>query len=390
MDEARNLAEIIRDDALASRKVAMISGPRQVGKSTLGRSLLEDPGNAYTWDDEGFRRAWSRDPVAALGGRGPGPVLLDEVHKDRLWKRRLKGLYDLRGQDIPMVVTGSARLEVFRRGGDSMMGRYLPYRLHPFSVGEGKTAPEPDAVGERGKVRHAWGDLLRLGGFPEPLLDGSEARARRWSRLRTERLVGEDVRDLRAVHDHHAMRMLVDLLPARVGSLLSVHALREDVGRADGTVRAWLEVLADLYHCFTVRPWRTKLHRSIKAAPKLYLFDILPIADLGARRENLAALHLLKACHLWTDAAHGDFDLHFIRTKDGAEVDFVVSRDRKPWLLVECTSGDTDPDPRLAGFKARLAAPLAFQLVEVAGHDRLWRDAGVRVVEYGRFFSGLP
>lgn len=385
----RYLRQALAEDALARRKMAFVSGPRQVGKSTLGRSLLEEPANEFTWDDERFRRAWARDPIAAVSTRGPGPMLLDELHKDRRWKRRLKGLYDLRGHEVPIAVTGSARLDLYRRGGDSLLGRYLPYRLHPFSVGERPAPPGPDELDLGRPPAYAWADLSRLSGFPEPLLDGSEARARRWSRLRRERLVMEDVRDLRAVQDLQALRVLVDLLPTRVGGLLSVHSLHEDVGVAYATVRDWIGVLADLYHCFLVRPWRGRLQRALQAAPKLYLYDPLPIERPGPRRENLAALHLLKACHYWTDVAHGEFDLHFVRTKDGAEVDFLVTRDREPWMLVECRSSDLAPDRTLAKFGERLGTAWNVQLVEDPGHDREYPEHRVRVIGYERFLAAL-
>ncbi|MBM4369145.1 MAG: ATP-binding protein [Deltaproteobacteria bacterium] len=386
----RSLRAPIESDALARGKMALISGPRQVGKSTLARTLLRSGHNEFNWDDERFRRAWTRDPAGAVAGRGPGPILLDEIHKDRQWKRKLKGLYDLRGQELPIVVTGSGRLDLYRRGGDSLSGRYLPYRLHPFSVGESPMVPSPDALDFQATPRFPWGDLVRLGGFPEPLLDAHELRARRWSRLRRERLVAEEVRDFRAIHDLQAVRVLVDLLPERVGSLLSVNALAEDVGAAYATVRAWLGILGDLYHCFLVRPWQKRVARSLRAAPKLYLYDIIPVASPGARRENVAALHLLKACQVWTDLALGEFDLHFVRTRDGAETDFLLARDGKPWMLVECKGGDTTPDRSLVSFAQRLGTRLNFQLVESPGHDREWAESGVRVLDYQKFFAAFP
>lgn len=391
MAEPRYLASNVRQDALAAGKMAFVSGPRQVGKTTLAKGLLDALQNYRSWDDTDFRRAWSRSPRAALADRGPGPIVLDEIHKDRRWKNRLKGFYDVEGPAGGIVVTGSARLDLYRRGGDSLLGRYLPYRLHPFSVAERQDSPGPDDILASTDPRHPFDDLLRLGGFPEPLLGGSEARAQRWSRLRIERLLAEDVRDLRAVEDLSGLRVLADLLPERVGSLLSVNALREDVGAAYATVRSWLQVFESLYHCFLVRPWGKKIARAIQAAPKLYLFDILrlPAAREAARLENLTALHLLKACHFWTDLAHGEFEVRFVRDKEGREVDFLVLRDRKPWMLVECKSGDVEPSADLLRFKQHLAVTRAFQLVTRAGYDRWHAATGVRVLHYQRFLAGL-
>lgn len=385
----RYLAEVVRTDALAAKKMAFLSGPRQVGKTTLGRSLLASDANYFTWDDSDFRRVWSRSPKDAVAARGPGPVLLDELHKDRKWKSRLKGLYDTRSTDLPIIVTGSARLDLYRRGGDSLLGRYLPYRLHPFTVGETVAPPGPDAILGKHDVYYPWDDLIRFGGFPEPLFGGAENRAKRWSRLRLERLVYEDIRDLRAVSDLQALLVLVTLLPERVGSLLSLNALREDVGVAYGTIRGWLEAIEALYVCFRIKPYAQRLARALRAEPKLYLYDILPLSSLPARQENLVALHLLKACHFWTDVGYGEFDLRFVRDKEKREVDFLIVRDRRPWMLVECKSNEKTPSRNLVHFAERLGVALRFQLVSSAAYHREFPASGVHVIGYERFLAGL-
>ncbi len=318
-------------------------------------------------------------------------MVLDEIHKDRRWKTRLKGVYDTEGAASGVIVTGSARLDIYRRGGDSLLGRFIPYRLHPFSVAETDRPPGPDEIFATTTAHRRLADLLRTSGFPEPFLDGSELRARRWSRLRIERLLTEDVRDLRAVEDLSAMRVLADLLPERVGSLLSMNSLREDVGVAYATVRSWLQVFDALYHTFLIHPYSRRVVRAIRSTPKLYLFDILQIrsTEVAARLENLTALHLLKACQYWTDLAHGHFELRFVRDKQQREVDFLVIRDGEPWLMVECKSGDTAPSPALLYFQNILRVGRAFQLVTRPDYDRLYAKTGVRVLYYERFFAGL-
>lgn len=388
MEVVRYLTEAVRADALADRKMAFVSGPRQVGKTTLGRQLLEDSQNHFSWDDPGFRRAWAKSSLDAVADRGPGPILLDEIHKDRRWKTRLKGLYDRRGRDVPIVVTGSARLDLFRRGGESLLGRYVPYRMHPLTVGEAATPPSPAEALARTAVTYPLSDLLSLGGFPEPLLGGHERKALRWSRLRQERLLREDLRDLRAVSDLQAVQVLADLLPERVGSLLSVNSLREDVGVAYATVRDWIAAFESLFLCFRIRPFAGRLARALKAEPKLYLYDLLQVTSEPARLENLVALHLLKACHFWTDTAQGDFDLRFVRDKEKREIDFLVLREKKPWLAVECKSNQRSPSPVLAAFCDRLQVPHRYQLV-VGTHDRMHPESKVRVFGYERFLAGL-
>lgn len=389
--EQRYLEADIPADALADGKMAFLSGPRQVGKTTLAKRLLLNGENYRTWDDSAFRVKWSRSPSASLADRAPGPIVLDELHKDRRWKARLKGVYD---QDLArdgIIVTGSARLDLYRKGGDSLMGRYIPYRLHPFSVAETRVSVFPDQAFEITKPVRRVRDLLSLGGFPEPFLGSNAGKANRWSRLRLERLIAEDVRDLRAVGNLAGLTVLSDLLPERVGSLLSINSMREDVGAAYGTVQNWLQVFEALYHCFTIKPYFKRVTRAIRSAPKLYLFDILAIdARLTAKRlENLTALHLLKACHYWTDLGHGHFALHFVRDKQGREADFLVVRDKTPWLLVECKSGDVAPSASLLHFATELRVQRSFQLVERAGFDREYPVHHLRVLDYERFFSGL-
>jgi predicted AAA+ superfamily ATPase len=392
MQASRYLGNAIVRDAFASRKMAFVSGPRQVGKTTMGKTLLTSGENYFTWDDPDFRRAWVKSPPSALERRAAGPVLLDEIHKDRRWKGRLKGFYDTGGQEVPILVTGSARLDLYRRGGDSLLGRYLPYRLHPFTVGETADLPGPDDLLQPRPPVYPWRDLLRLGGFPEPLLGAGEAKAARWSRLRTERLLYEDVRDLRAVFDLSGLQVLVDLLSIRSAGLLSVNSLREEIGVAHGTVNSWIAALEALYHCFLVRPYAKNVSRALRAQPKFYLFDLLriPKQEEGARRETLAALHLLKACHAWTDTAAGEFDLRFVRDKEKREVDFLVVRDRKPWLLIECKSGEMAPSPALILFTKLLHPAHSIQLVDRPGTDRPYPALEIRVVDYERFFSAFP
>jgi uncharacterized protein len=391
--EARYLSETIRHDALEAEKIAFVSGPRQVGKSTLAKELLTSDENYFVYDNEDFRKAWTRSPDHAIENRGNGPIVLDEIHKDRLWKRKVKGLYDSASPKVPIIVTGSARLETYRRGGDSLLGRYIPYRLHPFSVGESARSPNVvTTIDTLITPRFSWSDLLKCGGFPEPFLKGKEAYALRWSRLRLERLVTEDVRDIKVVTDTNSLLLLAELLPSRVGSPLSINSLREDLNRSHSTIANWIDILEALYFCFRISPYSKRVSRSVTQEKKLYLYDILriPKDDKGARIENLTALHLLKAVHFWNDSGEGEFDLHFLKTRDGKEVDFLITKEKKPWLLVECKSSDTSPSPTLCSFVDLLKPPLAVQLVAT---DNFYREypqkAGVKVIGYERFFAQL-
>jgi len=386
----RYLKESIKNDALADCKMAFITGPRQVGKTTLAQNLMLSEGsNYFNWDEQAFKVAWSKSPLAAISMRGEGPVVLDEIHKDRRWKGRVKGVYDVIGKNVPIIVTGSARMDVFRKGGDSLMGRYIPYHLNPLSVGESEQPVSPDEVFQRTEPCYRWADLMKLGGFPEPLLSGSEQKANRWGRLRLERLLREDVRDLRNISDINALSVLVALMPRQVGGLLSVNSLRLDADIAYGTAYAWIEVLETLYHHFVVKPYSKKLSRAVRAEPKLFLYDILQVKDVGVRKENLIALHLLKACQFWTDVAFGVFELRFIRTKEKEEVDFCVLRDGKVWLLVECKSGAQALSKHLVKFTESLRPQWSFQLVDDTSYDRFYAEHNIRMMSLERFCAGL-
>lgn len=387
----RYLEKAIKADAMADRKMAFISGPRQVGKTTLGKNLLSTRENYFSWDETEFRRKWVRAPREVAEQAKEGPVLLDEIHKDRKWKTRLKGLYDPYGDKIQILVTGSARLDLYRRGGDSLLGRYIPYRLHPFTVGETPSPPKPDEILHSHNVSFPWHDLMNLGGFPEPLLGGSVQKADRWSRLRLDRLAFEDTRDIKVLSDLNAFRTLLDLIPEKVGSLFSFNSLREDIGVAYATVRDWVLLSENLYYGFFVKPHSKNIKRSIRSEPKFYLYDILQIPknELAKRRENLTALHLLKACQYWTDAAFGHFELFYVRDKEKREVDFLVCREREPWMLVECKSGSIEVSKSLHRFAEVLKPSMTIQLCEKEGYDRYFQAINVRVMSFAKFFSGL-
>ena len=246
---ARALLPMIREDL--AEKMVFLAGPRQVGKTTLARQVLEleGAGAYFSWDNIQHRRA-------ARAGQWPEPpalLVLDELHKQRGWKRWLKGEYDAHVGEYRYLVTGSARLDVYRRGGDSLQGRYHHHRLHPFSVRElagllpGAEPGQPLALGTgTGSAKESTTQLLERGGFPEPFLSGSERSRRRWRKERSERFVREDVRELEAVRDLANIELLVDMLPERVGSPLSVNSLCRDLEVSHRAVSNWLEILSRL------------------------------------------------------------------------------------------------------------------------------------------------
>lgn len=387
MGSCRYLAPVIHSDAFADHKMAFVSGPRQVGKTYMAKEFLKTASNYFSWDETHFKRSWVKSPLVAIQSAGPGAIVIDEIHKYPKWKNSLKGLYDRIGRETPILVTGSAKLDLYKRGGDSLMGRYLGYRLHPFSVAESpKKPPSPDHEPVDRDVRFPLKDLLILSGFPEPLLRGSAKKAERWSRLRLEQTIQNDIRDFSAVHNLQMMVLLADLIPEKVASPLSIQSLKEDMQAAYASVRSWVMLLETVYDCFKVPPYARSIVRSLRKESKYYLFDWTRVRDPGARLENLVACHLLKLCHYWTDVAEGKFDLYYIRTRDQLEIDFCVVLDGKPFMLVECKSNASAVSPTLLRFSEKFPQARAYQLT-LDKTDRKIPGTQVRVINTEKFLA---
>lgn len=390
--------------------MAFVSGPRQAGKTTLARLELKRraSGRYGNWDDVEFRRAWTRSPRSLLPAPGAltneRPLaVFDEIHKARGWKRTLKGLFDTLEAPCDILVTGSARLDVYRRGGESLLGRYLRFRLHPLSLGEleASRAATPAQLVEAvsgdlpplaSAARGTFELLFRYGGFPEPFLRQSDRFARLFRLGRAEKIVREDLRDLSRIPELSRVEMLMSLLPERAGSQLSRQSLREDLEVSHGTVTRWLDYLQQLYYLFELKPFARKVPRSLKKEGKLYLWDWSEVAAAGPRFENMVASHLLKAADFWTDTGEGVFELHYLRDKDGREIDFLLTRDRKPWLAVECKLSDDDRSPAFSPFLPHLGWPPFVQLVMTPAPPRRLTISGQEglVVSAERFLLALP
>ena len=374
----KRIYEALVGDHLAhNRQMVFVSGPRQVGKTTLARALLPSA-RYFNYDNPADALILTKgaDAVAtALGIDTPsktmGSVIFDELHKKANWKRLLKGFFDVHGGRFKVMVTGSARMDVYRRGGDSLMGRYFSCRLHPLSVGELASSQvdletalqKPKDVSKVDLAR-----LLEFGGYPEPYLEGTRRFFNRWMNSRLDRIFNEDLRDLSRVSDIRGIRALAMLLEARVTGEINYASLGRDLGVSADTVKAWISLLESVYYCYEVRPWFRNVANSIRKTPKIYLWDWSSLSDRGARSENLVASHLLKSVHWWTDSGLGKFELRYIRDKQRHEVDFAVVRDGNPFMLVEAKSSLDEPlSVSLKAFAEKLSVPYAFQVAVDAG-----------------------
>jgi uncharacterized protein len=381
--------EIIAD--LADKKMVFIGGPRQVGKTTLANTLIASKfkKKAYlNWDNRIDRKA-------ILSGVWPADaqlICLDEIHKYRKWKNFIKGEYDKHKERFRFILTGSARMDVFRKGGDSLQGRYHFYRLHPFSVAEllglkNSFTPFQELVLPDSSGVSLFSELFHFGGFPEPFTKQNDRILRRWHNEKIDRMFREDIQDITVIRDLGSMKLLGDLLPGRVGSLLSTNAIREDLEVSFRAVSHWLDVLETFYYHFRVYPFAVKAIASMKKEPKLYLWDWSEVTDGSIRLENMVASHLLKFVHYLRDFEGYRTGLHFLRDLTKREVDFLVAVDNKPWFAVEVKTQDTSPSPTLVLFKEKWKIPFCYQVVKSTGIDSL--ASGVRVVSADKFLSGL-
>lgn len=401
----RYLYDDIQTLALNRSKMAFVAGPRQVGKTTLGKSFFGDYSQtAYkNWDESTFRRLWTKNPheisqafdfTLADERR---LVVLDEIHKAKGWKQRLKGLFDELGTDLNIIVTGSARLNVFKKGGDSLMGRYLNFRLHPLSYGEVTQSERLDPESWKKSLfaerashpsQNLLDRLVQFSGFPEPYLASSEKILRIWRQSRVEKIVREDLRDLSRLPELSQVEMLASLLPEKVGSPLSIQSLREDLEVAHGTVSRWLRYLSELFYFFELKPWSKSVARSLKKEAKIYLYDWTEIESPGIRFENLVASHLLKACHYWTDTGEGNFELYYLRNKEKQEIDFLIVKNRKPWLSLEAKLTDNQIDSKaVTNLTSRLGCPF----VQIVHRPGVWHVENDRMIASAtHVLTGLP
>ena len=333
------------------KKMVFLTGPRQVGKTWLAREIAKGFADSVYLN---YDSAEDREMIRKEAWLDRTKLLvLDELHKMKGWKNYLKGVYDTKPDSMMILVTGSARLDAFRQGGDSLAGRFFRHRLMPFSPAEVSRVGGMETM-ER---------FLHRGGFPEPFLAADDVDADRWRMQYIDGLVRTDILDFERIHDFRAMQLILDMLRSRTGAPVSYQSLSEDAQIAPNTVKKYIQILESLYIVFRVTPFSNNIARSILKEPKIYFFDTgLVKGDEGEKFENMAALCLLTHVYDRVDLQGQPYQLHYLRTKDKAEVDFCIVRDGSPQLLIEAKRSDAKPAGSLVRFSKRYDIP-GMQLV---------------------------
>jgi predicted AAA+ superfamily ATPase len=392
--------------ALSRNKMLLLSGPRQCGKTTMAKALLLDSNSYFNWDNSVFKKSWIREnekfAETLLQERQPR-ILLDEFHKNPKWKNQLKGFYDTYGDKIQIIVTGSAHLDSYQKGSDSLLGRFLHFHLHALSLGEiSNLAPwnfkefserinSPDGFKLEAKrgAQKIVDQLLRFSGFPEPYLNQNEAIHQIWSKTRLELLIRQDLRDVSNLLKNNQVDVLTLLLPDKIGSPLSVQSLAEDLDVAHTTVTRWLNSLKQVYYHFDLTPYSKNIARSLKKESKIYLYDWSLVESAGPRFENMVACHLKKMVDYYNDTGQAALSLRYLRDKERNEVDFIILKNEKPFASIEAKLNDLNLSKTFLKFRKKYNFP-HFQIVLTPDVYRSYQSNQACVIDFARFFQKLP
>lgn len=371
----RVYSSVIRRHLNDYRQMVFLAGARQVGKTTCCKEIQTYRPNYHylNWDNSEDRKKIARGThrlaeklsLDRISESLP-VIILDEIHKYKKWKQFLKGFFDHYEDKCHIVVTGSAKLDVYRRGGDSLMGRYFLYHCHPLSVGEllSTELRDSEIIPPKELPRSELENLLTFGGFPEPFIKKNRQFSNNWQRLRKQQLLKEDIRQLSQIQEFAEMESLLDILENEASTQLNIASLANLLNVAETTVNRWLNLLSSFYFIYRLKPWHQNIRRAIRKTPKIYLWDWSIISDQGRRIENLIASHLYKAVNFWTDLGFGTYELFYLRDKEKREVDFLVTKNKSPWFLVEAkASMNHGISKNLHYYQKQLNVPHAFQVV---------------------------
>ncbi len=398
------------NESFLNNRMSFVSGPRQVGKTTIAKlflSRINQADNYYNWDSFTVKKSFLENPLFFIENLPPVKnltekqwIVFDEIHKHKKWKEILKGYYDEFSEFLNFIICGSARLDIFRKTGESLLGRYFLFKMFPLG-------PNDIVYGEGFKVENIWNpdtplviedispeykdavnQLFDISGFPEPLLKGEKGFYNRWQQTHFSLITTEEIRDLTKIYDINRVQMLAMLLPQRVGSPVSIKNLSDTLEVAHQTVKVWLNALENVYLIFQISPFTQKLERSIKKEKKVYFWDWGIIEDKGKRFENFLALLLYRTVSGWNELGWGDFDLFYVRTKDGRETDFLITKSKNPFILVEIKYTDTSIDKNLLYFHQKLKPKYSLQIVF---KDNFYKQISpdIFILDVGKFLKML-
>lgn len=405
--ESRPLYIKIWQELSRDKSMVFLAGPRQVGKTTLGQLIAGSFKNSlyFNWDIPEHRTRLIENPAffETVERRDSSTplIILDEIHKYKNWKNYLKGVYDQFHKKYRFLVSGSGRLDIYQKGGDSLAGRYFLFHLWPFTIAElagdrldiNEFLADPLQIDTGGteELKALWSRLSEQSGFPEPYLSGRKTTYRRWTKTYSQQLIREDIRDLTGVKSVGDMETLYLLLPSRVGSPISIPSLSRDLGVSYNTIRNWISVFEQFFLLFSISPWTKKISRAIQKERKVFLWDSPRIEEPAARFENMVALELWRAVFVWNDMGYGQFSLHFVKNKEKQEVDFLIANGNRPLLLIEAKLSALEPSAALRKFQTALKVP-ALQLVGQGQGYRIFtnRDQSILVAPAYQWLSRLP
>ena len=373
----RYLEKYIQADL--KKKIVLLTGPRQAGKTTLAK-MLSESFDYFNYDNAEHRlellgKSWDRAKPL---------VIFDELHKMKNWKSWLKGIYDTEKIPPSIIVTGSAKLDAYKKVGDSLAGRFFEFRLHPLDLKEIKTI-----LGSR-DLDEKLNRLLQLGGFPEPYLEGNTTYYNRWKRSHLDIILKEDMVDLENLRQITSIETLIQLLKKKVGTPISYKSLAEDLQCSDKTVKRWLAVLETLYIVFKVSPFHKNISRSLLKAPKYYFYDTGQVPeDPGMKLENLVACSLLKEMHFREDCLGEKWNLYYLKNKDGREIDFFITRKDKPVCMIEAKWSDSAKSANFNFFEKYIKGIKKIQIVKELQREKTYPD-GAEIRAASQWLSEMP
>jgi len=356
-------------DLSGYKQMVFVAGPMQAGKTFLTKMIAQKFTNSYyfNWDIIDEKRKLIENPSfyenINLKDDSTPLVIFDELHKFPDWKNYLKNVFDRDKDNFKFIVSGSGRLDLFQKGGDSLAGRYLLFHLWPFTLAElsgsnlnfEKFIKNPLKINlKKNTSIQIWEDLKLYSGFPDPYLQKDARFYKIWSNTYKKQLLREDIRDLSSLRSSENVEILYSLLPSKIGSLLSMANLSRDIKVSFDSIKSWLALFENFFMVFRISPWTAKISRAITKEKKIYLFDYASIDSKGAKFENMVALELYRAVSNWNDTGLGEFSLNFIRNREKQEVDFVLIKKNKPFLLIETKLSNDTPGKSLIKFQNML------------------------------------